>query len=664
MPHRGRDAFLMTSSKCPLDRKARGCLCVGVALAVAASSFAQGDTIAPNENLVAEGIPPVPSSLAATLGAYTNSRSASLASWNPERREMLITTRFGDVTQVHQVRMPGGARRQLTFYPDDVRQALFHPAKGDYFIFTKDVGGAEFYQFYRYDFADGTITLLTDGKARNVGPVWSRQGDRIAYGSTRRDGGDLDLWIMDPSDPKSDRLAARLEGGGWEAVDWSPDGRTILLLNRISVEKSSLWLVDAASGERTPLTPGGAAVSYGGARFSRDGRGVFVTTDEGSEFQRLAYLDLAKGPPRILSGSIPWDVGGFDLSDDGSTLAFVTNEDGYGVLHLLDTATGRERPVPDLPRGVVSDLRWRRNSQDLGFTFTSARSSGDVYSLNAATGKVERWTESETGGLLASALPEPELIHWTSWDGRSIGGFLYRPPAKFAGPRPVLVDIHGGPESQERPVFVGRNNYWMNELGVAMIYPNVRGSTGYGKTFVSLDDGLLREGAYRDINALFDWIQHQPDLDASRVMVLGGSYGGFMSLEVATHYSDRIRCSIDVVGPSNLVTYLEHTSGYRRDLRRVEYGDERDPRMRAFFERIAPANNTRAITKPIFIVAGKNDPRIPISESEQMLRKVRENGLPVWWLMGKNEGHGFSKKQNADFQFYATVLFAEKYLLP
>jgi dipeptidyl aminopeptidase/acylaminoacyl peptidase len=319
--------------------------------------------------------------------------------------------------------------------------------------------------------------------------------------------------------------------------------------------------------------------------------------------------------------------------------------------------------VPSLPKGVISGVQWHKNNRDLGFNLSSARSSSDVFSLDVQTGKVERWTFSETGGLNTSDFPEPELIHWKSWDGRNISGFLYRPSAKFTGKRPVIVNIHGGPEGQFRPSFPGRWDYYMNELGAAMIAPNVRGSTGYGKTFLALDNGFLREGSYQDINTLFDWIQTQPQLDSGRVLVTGGSYGGFMTLAVATNFNDRICCSVDVVGPSNLVTFLEHTSGYRQDLRRVEYGDERDPKMRAFLEQIAPYNKAKNITKPLFVIAGKNDPRVPVSESEQMVNIVRQNGTPVWWLMAKDEGHGFAKKKNQDYQFCATVIFVKDYLL-
>jgi dipeptidyl aminopeptidase/acylaminoacyl peptidase len=308
-------------------------------------------------------------------------------------------------------------------------------------------------------------------------------------------------------------------------------------------------------------------------------------------------------------------------------------------------------------------LNWHANNKDLGFTLTSARSPADVYSLDVTTNKVDRWTVSETGGLNTTTFSEPELVRWKSFDGQTISGFLYRPPAKFTGKRPVMINIHGGPEAQFRPTFLGRLNYYLNELGVAVIFPNVRGSSGYGKTFLKLDNDYKREDSVKDIGALLDWIGTQPTLDASRILVTGGSYGGYMALAVATNYSDRIRAAIDIVGISNFVTFLERTESYRRDLRRVEYGDERDPKMREFLLKISPLNNAAKIKKPLFVVHGKNDPRVPLNEAEQMIVTVRKNGTPVWYLMAKDEGHGFAKKKNVDFQFYATVTFIKTYLL-
>jgi dipeptidyl aminopeptidase/acylaminoacyl peptidase len=240
---------------------------------------------------------------------------------------------------------------------------------------------------------------------------------------------------------------------------------------------------------------------------------------------------------------------------------------------------------------------------------------------------------------------------------------LYLPPEKFTGKRPIMVNIHGGPEAQYRPGFLGRNNYYLNELGVALLFPNVRGSTGYGKTFLKLDDGFKREDSYRDAEALYKWIKQQPQLDGERILVTGGSYGGHMTLVSATHHNDLIRASLAVVGMSNLVTFLERTEGYRRDLRRVEYGDERDPKMRDFLQGIAPLNRAKNITKPLFIVQGQNDPRVPASEAEQMIRTVRQSKVPAWYLLAKDEGHGFAKKKNQDFQFYATILYLQEYLL-
>jgi len=636
-----------------------------VCLLAAITGWAQGDSFPPNENLQVESVPPVPKSLVEDAQRYSNFRFADLASWNPVRREMLVATRFADSYQVHLVKMPGGARTQLTFSAEPSVGAVFNPRDGKSFIFRRDVGGGEFYQFYRYDMDSGRIALLTDGKSRNTDLVWDHAGNQIVYGSTRRTGNDVDFWVMNPDDPKSDHLVAKNQGGGWQPLDWSRDGKHILAAEEVSANESYLWLVDAATGEKSAITPrdNPIKVSYQGGRFSNDGKGLYTTTDKDSEFHRLAYIDLGSKQHTYLTSDIAWDVDEIDLSEDGRKIAFVSNEDGYGILHVLDTASRKLLTLPKLPRGVVGGVLWHKNSRDLGFGFNSASVTDDVYSLDIQTGKLDRWTESETGGIDVSGVREPDLIHWKSWDDRSISGFLYRPPAKFTGKRPVIINIHGGPEGQFRPYFIGRSLYYPNELGVAMILPNVRGSSGYGKSFLALDNGFLREGSYKDINSLLDWIATQPDLDASRVMITGGSYGGFMTLAVATNYNDRICCSVDIVGISNLVTFLQNTSGYRQDLRRVEYGDERDAKMREFLTTISPMTKAKNITKPLFVIQGRNDPRVPYTESEQMVKTVRGNGGPVWYLLAKDEGHGFQKKANQDFQFYATVMFVKEFLL-
>lgn len=618
------------------------------------------------DNLIVENIPPIPVSIAEKADQYGEFRTAILFDWHPTRREMLIGTRFADVPQVHVLKIPGGARTQLTFFPDRVQGATYQPNNGNYFILHKDVGGGEWYQYYRYDLSSGEVTLLTDGKSRNLGAHFAHNDNRFVYTSTRRNGKDTDLWIMDATKPKSDHMLLQLEGGGWMPTDWFPDDKKILVLERVSANQSYLWLVDAATGEKKLLTPKGGSeeIAYNGARFSKDGKGIFLTTDRDFEFLRLSYVDLASMQPTYLTSNIKWDVEGFDLSDDGSTIAFATDEDGISKLYVLDTATRKYRPVTNVPTGVIGDLKFRKDSRDLGFTLSSAKSPSDVYSLDVNTNRLDRWTYSETGGLNTGNFAEPKLVKWQTFDRKTISGFLYRPdPQKFPGKRPVIVNIHGGPEGQSRPGFLRRNNYFVSELGVALIYPNVRGSTGYGKTFLKLDNSFRRDDTYKDIGALLDWIKQNPNLDGDKIMVTGSSYGGHMTWATATFYDDKICCSLPVVGMSNLVTLLEHTEAYRRDLRRVEYGDERDPEMREYLERIAPLNNSEKIRKPVFAVVGKNDPRVPWTESRQMLEKLKNNNVPTWFLMANDEGHGYAKKKNQDVQFYATIMFVRQFLL-
>jgi dipeptidyl aminopeptidase/acylaminoacyl peptidase len=617
------------------------------------------------DNLVADGLPAVPRELRQAVGRYLEFRSAAFNSWHPVYREMLITTRFADTMQLHSVQKPGGARRQLTFSPEPVAGGSFRPTKGDFIVFAQDTAGGEFYQLYRYDLADGKITLLTDGRSRNSGPRWSNSGTWFAYTSTRRTGKDTDVYVMDPSDLTSDRRLAELSGGGWRVLDWSPDDEALLLQEYISINESRLYRADAHSGVIDLITPkADEKVAWSQAQFAKDGHNLFVTTDKDSEFQRLCRMDLITHKLTPLTPNLGWDVESFELSRDGKLLAFVSNENGVSKLHLLEAKSGRERRAPQLPLGVITSLEWHENSRDLAFTLASARSPADAYSLDARTGTVERWTESETGGLNPETFVEPQLIKLQSFDGLSFSAFLYRPdPNKFRGPRPVLVNIHGGPEGQARPIFQARNNYYVSELGVALIYPNVRGSAGYGKTFLTLDNGFKREDSVKDIGTLLDWVRSEPGLDAQRIAVTGGSYGGYMTLASMTHFNDQLRCGVDVVGLSNFLTFLKNTQDYRRDLRRAEYGDERDEKMREFLARISPVTNVKKITKPMFVVQGQNDPRVPVTESEQMVKALRENGGAVWYLMAKDEGHGFQKKRNVDYQFLTTILFFREHLL-
>ncbi len=634
-------------------------------LLAAPGTFAQQATLPVPENLVVEGIPPLPAELVNEVRPYTSGRGAAFVSWHPLRREMLIGTRFSNSEQVHRVNAPGAARTQLTFFDEHVSSATFEPVRGDYFLFARDRGGNEFGQLHRYDVPSGRTTLLTDGgRSQNGGVCWSRAGDRVAYASTMRNGSDRDIRVMDPLRPASDTVVLVNNGGGWGVVDWSPDDTQLLVNERLSVNEGRIHRVDLLTGKRTRLLPAkDERTTYRAICYTTDGSGIFLTSNAGNEFNRLYHYDLAKRVLMPLSAEIPWDVVDVALSKDGRQLAFTTNENGLSKLYILNTATRAYEEVRAIPVGTMGGLEWFSDGRSLGLSLSTFDSSTDAYEYNTSTRQLTRWTQSENGGMDLSGLKAPQLITWPSFDQRTISGYLYRPDAVFTGKRPVIINIHGGPESQARPSFQGRNNFYLNELGVAIIHPNVRGSSGFGKTFLDLDNGMKREESVQDIGALLDWIATQPDLDADRVMVMGVSYGGYMSLAVATHYSDRIRCAIDVVGISNFNTFLKNTEDYRRDLRRVEYGDERDPKMAAHLESISPLNHAEKIGKPLFIVQGANDPRVPASEAVQMKERITANGGTVWFLMANDEGHGFRKKSNMDFQFHATVAFVRAYLL-
>jgi len=651
----------------------RALLCIGLTVPCLVPAPAPGQTTAVPESIRAEGTPSIPSSLSAALNRYQNIRSAGFQGWDDtQRRAVYVTTRFADTPQVHHVARPGASRRQLTFSAERVLGVQPRP-KHDQFLFATDEGGAENYQLFLQDRTGGEPRRLTDGKSRNTSPSWSPSGELLAWSSNARNGRDMDLYLAAPADPQFRRILKEVSGQ-WEATDWSPDGRSVAAEEYISITESYLHVIEVATGAVRTITPRRSdpkepPVAVGDARWSKDGRSIFYSSDKGSEFRRLARFDLATGAETWLTADVPWDVEGYDLSDDGALIAVVFNEDGASALRVYLAATGQQRAVHKPPAGLITGVEFRPESHEIGFTLTASQASSDVFSLDldgqmgVGAGPLERWTESETGGLDASTFVEPELIRYPTFDGRKIPAFVYRPAGRGGAPRPVLIQIHGGPESQYRPGFLGRLNYLVNELGIVLIMPNVRGSAGFGKSYLKLDDGVLREGPVKDIGALLDWIAARPDLDKSRVAVAGGSYGGFMSLAVQTTYNDRIRAGIDVVGISNFVTFLKNTQEYRRDLRRAEYGDERVPEIREFLERISPLTNVGKIQTPILVVQGRNDPRVPLSESEQVVAAVKKNGVPVWYVVGQNEGHGFARKVNQDYLQAVEVLFLRKFLL-
>lgn len=621
-----------------------------------------------------ENIPPIPAELLEQLNRYQNTRSASVAGWTADGC-LLVGTRFAETSQVHRVCEPLGMREQLTFYPEPLAGVVAAPAESgrDGFVFAKDTGGDEFSQLSWFDLDTREATLLTDGKrSQNRGALFSRDGALLAYSSTSRNGSDTDIWVRDMATGQA-RVVVDA-GGSWFAQDFSPDGTHLLVTRYVSINEAYPGEVDLATGELTLFPVDGGKAAFGAFRYAPDGESVYFVSDEpadgrDSEFMTLRFHDPRSGELRDLSGHIPWDVQGFAIAPDGRHLAYVTNEDGIDRLRVLALPGHAEVSLPALPVGLIGGLDFSADGRRLALTLNSATSPSDSYVVDLAARELVRWTRSEVGGLDPDGFVTPTLIRYPTFDSvdgerRTIPAFYYRPAGvPDDRPLPVVINIHGGPESQSRPGFNPTAQFLANELGVAMLVPNVRGSSGYGKTWLTLDNAEKREDSVRDIGALLDWIEAQPGLDADRVGVYGGSYGGYMVLATMATYPERIRAGVDIVGISHFGTFLQNTEDYRRDLRRAEYGDERDPAIAALFERISPLNNANRITAPLFVAQGRNDPRVPWTEAEQIVEAVRGNGQPVWYLLFADEGHGFRKKANSDYFSAATMLFWQRHLL-
>ncbi len=625
-------------------------------------------------NVKAEGLPPIPASIPDTLAPYASSRRAILLGWHPSDRSVLITTAFGTVTQIHAVAGPGMDRQQLTFFREGINPQLagaWYAPDGSYFVFSKDSGGgAETLQLLRYDPLNRTAVLLTDGKSRNGVPVWSHRSGLIAFDSTRRGGhggADRDLYVMNPRDPSSARLVSEVEGN-WSVADWSPDDSELLVVNAPAANtQTSVWRVNVKTGQKTRLSPEGEPAVWRTPVFSPDGRYVYVLSNTGSEGLRLWRGEVATGKWQALTKEDD-ALEAFALSPDGRTIAAVFDSTTSSRVELLDTASLALRWAPKLPAGQLLTVpMWRPDSSEVAFSLWSLRTFGDVFSVNSRTGGVERWTRSEFGAFNPDVLPEPEIVTWKSFDGLQISGVFYRPPARFTGPRPVIINIHGGPGgagSRARPQYLGRSAYFLNELGIAIIFPNVRGSWGFGKAFGRLDDGIKREGAVKDIGSLLDWIATQPSLDKNRVLVTGVSYGGYMTYAVAEMFPDRIRCAIAGNAISDFIGYFQGTDPTRPEDRRLEYGDERDPAIREFLIRISPLTQASKVKVPLLIVHGAKDTRVPVTQAEQMAGSVRDNGGTVWTTIYTDEGHLLpSTTPNNNFMFYTWIEFAKRYLL-
>lgn len=637
------------------SKHASGALALCAAMACAGAAGQQPERAVVGQ-LEIEGVPPVPDALLARLRPYQNTRQASFLGWIGDG--ILIGTRFGNTTQLHRVETPLGARRQLTFFDEPVGTAQVSPLpEPEGFIYARDVGGSEFYQLFRFNLASGDSVMLTDGKSRYSNVVWSRDGREFAYTTTERNGRDWDIHIQDLAG--NTRVALAVGGSGWHATDWSPDGQRLLAIRYVSINESYLHEVELQTGALRQLLSDAPPGAITDAAYGPTGKYVYFTSDMNAETVALHRARRADGVIDVVAGDSQWGVEQFAIK--GTRLAFAINEDGFSRLRVLALPDLVPVPLPELPSGTYFSLKFSADGSRLGFAVNRAAAPTDVYSIDLADMALTRWTRSEPGGLREESMAEPELVHYSTFDGREIPAFVYVPAGD--GPHPVLIEIHGGPEGQYRPRFSYTTQFLVNELGIAVVAPNVRGSAGYGKAYLKLDNGYLREDSVKDIGALLDWIATRDDLETERVVVSGGSYGGYMVLASLVHFGDRLTAGVERVGISNFVTFLENTQGYRRDLRRAEYGDERDPDMREFLERISPLNQVEKIGRPMLIAQGLNDPRVPASESEQIVTALRERDVPVWYVLARDEGHGFRKKVNRDYLTAATALFLEHHLL-
>ena len=621
-------------------------------------------------NLVSDGIPAVSEELRASLRRYQNTRPAGFVGWLPDDSGALISVRFGEVPQLAKVTQLEGMRTQLTFFDEPVTAAEVSPnPEVNGAIFAKDRGGDEYFQLHFLSFADASTRLLTDGKSRNEGPIFAPDGHRFAYSSTQRTSRDFDIWIGDLNSREAHRLVVQ-SGGTWNPLDFSDDGKSLLVREWISALDSRIHRLDLASGKLERIQVGRGISADSAARFEPDGRHVLVLSDALGEYRSLVRVDLQSGVALRQLPKLSWDVEEFDISADGTHLAVLRNIDGNSTITIHDRNQDlAETASIALDNGVVAHCEFNHAGTEIGFAVSGPQIPGDVFSRRLGSGLLSRWTRGETGGIDPNTFVVPTLFHFGAQDPdpklmnlpRQIPAHLYQPLG--TGPFPVLIIIHGGPEAQARPAFSEFIQFMVRERGVAVIVPNVRGSSGYGKTYLALDDGLKREDSVRDIGDLIGWVGTQKQLDRSRVGVYGGSYGGFMVLSSLVNYSEQLRAGVDIVGISSLVTFLENTNPYRVDQRRPEYGDERDPKMREFLTRISPLTNVDKIRRPLLIIQGANDPRVPRSEAEQILEAVRGKGQTAWYLLALDEGHGFKKKSNRDRMGEVVVQFLDQHLL-
>lgn len=591
---------------------------------------------------------------------FLNVRRAVSPELSPDGRRVAFSTAITGEPQLWIVDAAGGWPQQLTF-GEPVTFHAFSP-NGEWIAYGTDRGGNEREGFYLIT-PDGTREreLLAPSDAFRSFGGFSPDGNRIAYATTGRTGRDFDIHVLDVASGE-DRRVFTGEWGFFVAA-WRPDGGALLLSETRGEDGNDVHLLDLATGELDTLFAPEVSAGHSGFAWTPDGSGFYLATDQDRDFSALAHYDVAERRLEVVEAP-PHDVGGVELTADGRYLLWTTNEGGWSVLHGRDLAGGEDLAVPELPPGVVFGVETARRAPVAAFTVSGPRLPGDVWTWDLAAGTAARSTFSDAAGLDLSRLVVPTHVDFPARDGETLHGLLYLPPAAAAeggGKPPVLLAVHGGPTSQARPDFDAVHQYLLAR-GIAVLDLNFRGSTGYGKRFARLDNGRLRPHAVLDLEDAVRWLAADGRVDASRAAVMGGSYGGYLTFAALADFPGLFDAGVSFVGVSNWVTALEGASPALKASDRLEYGDIDDPEDREFFRQLSPITRVDRVADPLMVVHGANDPRDPVSESDQFVRAVRERGGRVEYLRFPDEGHGIRKLDNRVIAYRRIAAFLEREL--
>jgi dipeptidyl aminopeptidase/acylaminoacyl peptidase len=587
------------------------------------------------------------------LVKFLSVRSSYNPTFSSDDKRLVYVSDVTGVPQVWSLELQDGSPQQLTYYEDRVG-SVSSAEKTDSFVFEKDHGGDERFQLFLATEGGDGVTQLTDNPdvIHQFG-AWSPREDSILFSSNDRNRAFFDVYTMSLLTRKIN-LLHQSDHTNFGA-DWSPRGDDILLLRVYGSFNYDLYLIGTKDSEARCLTPHDGDVVYAGVQFSADGRRLYLVTDIGREFTAPAILELDDPRPQYLLDT-KWDVENLALSDDGKKLAFTTNSDGASKLTVWELPG--PRTTVRTPTGVIDGVKWSHKGQMLAFTFSNANHNTDVWIHDLRDGSTRRVTRSSSSGLDLRKCPAPKLGRYKSFDGLSIPYYFYRASGYEKTP-PAVFYIHGGPEAQYKPAFNPFIQFLIS-MGFSVVAPNVRGSTGYGRTYTHLDDVKLRMDSVADIDDLFGHLRTAGKIDRKRTGVIGGSYGGFMVLACMYRYPKLWAAGVDIVGISNFVTFLKNTGPWRRKHRAAEYGDpEKD---KDFLESISPLNNAAKITAPLFMIHGTNDPRVPFAETKQIEAELKSLGRRVDVMMFDDEGHGLVKLNNRVKGYTAAAEFLLEHL--